>query len=413
MKNSKSTIMTITLMITIAIDIMGMGLVFPIMPALIFDKVNGLLPMVSSEVTLNLYYGLLMAIWPLGLFIGAPYFGDMSDKIGRKNVIFICLLGAVLAYFFCGIAVHYHLFWASIVLRFLAGLFGGNFTIAQAMMIDISTEESKARNLSMVTLAASMGFVIGPLITSVSTMPGISSFFNLTTPFYVAACVALLNAFCVLAFLPRMEPSNPIAKLHIFKGIIIFKDVLTDVRTRPMLIVLLFMNLGWGFYFGAIPLLLHDFYNYDSSVVALFFAVLAGGNVVGTLIIQPWMLRHFSMRVAGAFTAFFLTGLVALVLWAVHPPVEWFIAAFAGQTQLIFYTVTMTLLSNKVEGFEQGKAMGGAGAAMSFSWVVTGILTGLLINESVFAPFELGAFLLFFSGIFFLAFTRKKLNDHE
>jgi DHA1 family tetracycline resistance protein-like MFS transporter len=407
MKMSSNAIMTATLMITIAVDIMGLGLIFPIMPDLIFDQTHGLLPMVLTHTERNLYYGLLMAIWPLGLFLGAPYFGDMSDKIGRKTAIFICLLGTVASYVMCGIAVSYHLFWLSIACRFLAGLFGGNFTIAQALMLDISTPLTKARNLSMVTLAASMGFVVGPLITSVSTLPGMGSFFNLTTPFYVAAVVALINAVSVLYFLPKMPATNPTAKLNLFKGIVIFLDVLSDKRTRPMLIVLLLMNLGWGFYFSALPLLLHNLYHYTSSIIALFFAVLAMGNVAGTMIVQPWLLKRYSMRVAGLLAIGVLTILMLFVLWVAHPAVEWVVVALAGQSQLIFYTVIMTFLSNRVDGFEQGKAMGGAGAAMSASWMITGLLTGVLITSSVLLPFEAGAVLLLLSAVYFFYYSRS------
>lgn len=288
MKNAPLAIV-ITLMVTIIVDVMGVGLVFPILPSLFYDSTQALVSVDMSQNMRHVLYCVCLSIWPIGIFFGAPYMGDLSDKLSRKKVILLCLFGMIFSNAVSGIAVHEHSLWLFILARFFAGFFGGSFPIAQAVMIDISDEQTKARNLSLVTLAGSVGFVIGPIITSVSTLPFLSGIFNYTTPFYVATVVSLLNFLSVWYFLPEVPSNNPISKIHLFKGVFVIRDIVLDVRTQKLLLGFFFDVRGLGNVFFKFTVatrtvfqLQHEFdcayfcafcgwkYRWDFSVTTLF-----------------------------------------------------------------------------------------------------------------------------------------------
>lgn len=401
MQKSQHLAVTIALMVTIIIDIMGIGLVFPVLPSLFYSDTHAI---VASDMTLsmrNFMYGVCLTAWPLGLFFGAPYMGDLSDKLSRKKVILICLFGMIISNGLSGVGVYEHSLWIFIFSRFLAGFFGGSFPIAQASMIDMSDETTKSRNLSLVTLAASMGFVVGPLITSLSTLPSLAHVFNYTTPFYVATLLSLLNFVGVWFFLPEIPSSHPVSKVHLFRGILVIREVLSDARTKKLLLAFFLLFFGWGTYFCNLPLLLASYFNYGTSLIAVVFAVFAFGNIAGILFLQPYMLKKFSLHQCAVIMATTLAVIVSLSALTTWVWIQWIVAFCAPATQMVLYTAVMTLFSNSVTAHEQGKVMGGADAAVSVAFMFNGMLLGLLVDINLIVPIVIAGALILISAPLF------------
>lgn len=401
MQKNKHLAMTIALMVTIIIDVMGIGLVFPVLPSLFYSDTHAIVATDMSLSIRNFMYGVCLTAWPLGLFFGAPYMGDLSDKLSRKKVILMCLFGMIISNALSGIGVYGHSVLLFIFSRFLAGFFGGSFPIAQASMIDISDENTKSRNLSLVTLAASMGFVVGPLITSLSTLPALANFLSYTTPFYVATVLSLLNFVGVWYFLPEIVSNHKVDKVHFFRGILVIRDVLSDARTRRCLFAFFLMFFGWGTYFCNLPLLLASYFNYGTSMIAVIFAVFAFGNIAGILFLQPYMLKKFSLNQCCVIAAVALAMIVTASSYTEHVWMQWIVAFCAPATQMVLYTAVMTLFSNSVTPQEQGKVMGGADAAVSIAFMFNGMLLGVLVNMNLIIPIIVAGLAIFISAPLF------------
>lgn len=405
---SKNFIITLTLMITIIVDVMGVGLVFPVMPALFFGSAHTLVDPAMTDQWRHFYFGVAMAAWPLGMLIGAPYLGDMSDKLGRKVVITICLAGVLITNILGGFAVNAEWLMLFIVARFFAGFFSGSFPIAQAMMIDISDESNKSRNISLVTLAASSGFVVGPLITSVSTLPSMQALFNYSVPFYLAGFISLLNLISVILFLPRIKPARPHIKVPLLKGLLVINEVLGDKRIKKLLIAFILMFLGWGFYCMNLALLMEKAFNYSTSLIALLFAFTAVSNVLGILFLQPIMLKKLSLKSICFVFSLVLTVLLLLSANTTWAGMQWIVGIIMPGMQMVFYTAIMTLFSNSVSSDEQGKVMGGADAGVALAWMVNSFAVGILTTYSLLLPLYIGAACMLCCSLFFTRFV--KLN---
>ncbi len=401
MHKNKHVAIIVALMLTIIIDIMGIGLVFPVLPSLFYSNTQAIVPVDMTLAMRNLMYGVCLTAWPLGLFFGSPYMGDLSDKLSRKTVILICLFGMIISNALSGLGVYHHSLSLFIFSRFLAGFFGGSFPIAQAAMVDISDDATKSRNISLVTLAASMGFVIGPVITSVSTLPALSGIFDYTAPFYIATVISLLNFIGVWLFLPELKNQYPARDVHFFRGMLVIRAVLADQRTRRLLFAFFLMFFGWGTYFCNLPLLLSSYFNYSTSLIAIVFAVFALGNIVGILFLQPYMLRKFSLNECSVIMAAVLATIVAISAFTTWVWIQWCVAFFAPAVQMVLYTAVMTLFSNSVTPQEQGKVMGGADAGVSLAFIANGILLGLLVNVNLILPVIAAGLLIFISAPLF------------
>lgn len=405
MQKNKHLAMTIALMVTIIIDIMGIGLVFPVLPSLFYSDTHAIVAADMSLSMRNFMYGICLTAWPLGLFFGAPYMGDLSDKLSRKKVILICLFGMIISNGLSGVGVYSHSLIIFIFSRFLAGFFGGSFPIAQAAMIDISDESTKSRNISLVTLAASMGFVVGPLITSLSTLPSLANIFDYTTPFYVATLISFLNFVGVWFLLPEMPNLHKTDKVHLFRGILVIREVLSDARTRKLLFAFFLMFFGWGTYFCNLPLLLASYFNYSTSLIAVVFAVFAFGNIAGILFLQPYMLKKFSLNKCSVMMAIALAIIVSLSAFTAWSWVQWLVAFCAPAAQMVLYTAVMTLFSNSVTPQEQGKVMGGADAAVSVAFMLNGMLLGVLVNINLIVPIVVAGLAILISAPLFKKVT--------
>ncbi|HNU88410.1 MAG TPA: TCR/Tet family MFS transporter [Ferruginibacter sp.] len=180
--------------ITLLIDVIGFGIIIPVMPGLI-SRLN------NVDISTAAKYGsYLMVAYAATQFICAPILGNLSDKYGRRPVLLFSLFGFGIDYIFMALAPTYA--WLFIG-RIIAGITGSSFTTAAAYIADISNADNRAKNFGMIGAAFGLGFIIGPL------MGGVVSQFGERVPFYVAAALALLNWGYGFFVLPEsLKPEN-------------------------------------------------------------------------------------------------------------------------------------------------------------------------------------------------------------
>ena len=207
----------------ILLDVMGICLVFPVFAPLFFDATNGLLTHVPVAQQ-SYYYGLALAIYPIFMFIGAPLFGDISDKHGRKKVLLYCLLGTAAGYQLSVLGIGHNNLWLLLAGRAICGFFAGSQPIAIAAITDVSTPENKAIHLSFVTMAAALGAIIGPVIGGITSDTQIHERFSFATPFTAGALFSLLNAFLLVFFFQETHAANKSLKIKLHKGFHLFVD---------------------------------------------------------------------------------------------------------------------------------------------------------------------------------------------
>jgi len=187
MKNNRQAAMGF-IFITLLIDIMGWGLIIPVMPKLI-SQLKGIPINVASR-----YGAWLLAAYALTAFVCAPIIGNLSDKYGRRPVLLSSLLGFGIDYCFLALAPSYG--WLFIG-RVIAGFTGASFTTATAYIADISNEENRAKNFGMIGAAFGLGFIIGP------ALGGLIAGWGVRAPFYAAAILCLLNCLYGYFLLPE------------------------------------------------------------------------------------------------------------------------------------------------------------------------------------------------------------------
>ena len=198
--------------ITLLIDVMGWGLIIPVMPDLISQLKN--IPINEASP----YGAWLLSAYAITQFVCAPVIGNLSDKYGRRPVLLCSLIGFGIDYLFLALAPTYGWLFVG---RIIAGITGASFTTASAYIADISTPQTRAKNFGMIGAAFGLGFIIGP------ALGGLLAGLGIRAPFYAAAILCLLNTVYGYFVLPESlskehrrefhwKRANPFGSLELF-----------------------------------------------------------------------------------------------------------------------------------------------------------------------------------------------------
>ena len=167
------------------IDLIGFGIVIPVLPYYSERPEFGATPFVL---------GVLGASYSVMQFIFSPILGSLSDKLGRRPVLFFSLLGTSAGFFMVGFAGSLWMLFAG---RILDGITGGNISTAQAYIADVTTRKDRARGMGLIGAAFGVGFVLGPMLG------GVLSRWGASVPFIFAGGLALVNAISLFFYLPE------------------------------------------------------------------------------------------------------------------------------------------------------------------------------------------------------------------
>ena len=244
----------IVILAAVMLDAVGIGLIFPILPALLRDVGH------LTEVATLL--GLMLALYSACQFLFSPVLGVLSDRFGRRPVLLVSLAGAAIDYLIMAFAPH---LWMLVLGRAISGITSANMAVATAYITDISTEEERAKRFGLFHAMFGIGFIIGPVLG------GLLGDFWVRAPFIAAALLNGVNFALALFILPESRPGQRGAKFDL-DALNPFKPLawaLTFAALIPMMAIFVIMNFVGTMYGTIWALFSEDSFGWSGTMIGL------------------------------------------------------------------------------------------------------------------------------------------------
>ena len=345
----------------ILLDLIGFGIVIPILPFLS--------PKLGAD---KMDIALIIVTYAICAGLCGPFWGRLSDRIGRKPVIMICLAGAAVSYVMLGLASQ---LWMVFAARGFAGLMAGNFGVASAMMADITTPENRARGMGLIGAAFGLGIVLGPMLGGL--LSGDSASFTL--PCIVAGGMSVLAIFAAAIFLPeslsRANRSDN-REQHQRGQQLSTYELLRSTGNRLLALQYVIHNASVSSLTYMFPLWMGDMLGWGAREVGIVFGVQGAlmvifqGVLLGPLVrvLGEWQFLRISV------TAFFLGMLSAVFASTMPVMVGSMYVAMTGAT--LCMPLLNTIISHRTPLDNRGRMLGITSAASSWGRVIGPLLAG-------------------------------------
>lgn len=343
----------------VVIDAIGFGIVIPILPFLS--------PMLGGDAQ---DVALILVTYSVAAGVVGPFWGRLSDRLGRRVILFICLLGAVVGYV---VMAQAEALWQVYLARLIAGIVAGNFPVATALIADLSTPAQRARSMGLVGAAFGVGLVLGPLFGGV--LSGEDGAWAL--PCYFAAATSLLAAVLTLVMLPAAKPRPRAAGSAPRIG---FIAMLRRDRSAWLVSQFAVHTCAVTSAIYLLPLWSAALLDWGPQEVGIFFGGVGLAMVVFQGGLVHWLTRRFGLLpVLRAGVAVFAgAAMLAATVDSFWGVVALGTLAFTGST--IALPVLNTMASGVVSADERGSMMG-----MTASASAAGRVMGPLLSSAVLA----------------------------
>lgn len=340
------------------VNVLGFSILIPILPFIVEDYGAP-----------KYVYGLLLSLYSLFQFIGAPYFGRMSDSIGRKPVLIISQAGTLLSWVIFGIAyflpsTNIFMFalplWVIAISRILDGITGGNISVANAYVTDITTPQEKSHIFGYLGGIAGIGMIVGPGIGGIASSGDIGYLGTVI----IASFISLVTVFILIFFLKESLDFNnkrERQKFSIVNSILVIRRIRTlnpKEIIKKVFLLRLIMGITMSSYIGTIALFVIDLFKFTEKEMGFFmFGVGIFLSFNQAIVYKKVVTRvgeiktlfiGFSLMVFGFFSITLTDNLILYL----------FLYFFLNMGFSLVMPVFNSLIAQKGDPSKQGEAMG-------------------------------------------------------
>lgn len=408
MAEQRATSPLLVIFLTVFIDMLGVGVIIPVLPALFFAPETTILGPEFSQTARDLLYGLTLAAFPFMQFFGAPLLGSLSDRYGRKPVLSMSLLGTLVGYVLFAVAIYQRSLPLLFISRMIPGFMGGNIAVILSSIADVSDEESKARNFGLVGMAFGLGFILGPTFGGLLADDSIVSWFNAATPFWFTAALTLVNIIFVQLAFPETLQQRSQSKLSLLTG---FRNIAYSFRMpnlRIIFSVVLLMSLGFTFFTQFFTVYLIQEFSYTEKAIGLLF----GWIGIWLVITQGGLVRYLSTRaVPSSVVKYGLLMLGLAVAFSVLPTASWQLYAampLVAISQGITAPNLNSVVSQQAAADQQGQILGINQSMNSLGQVIPPLVGGYMLSLGSVAVILVGSGLILGAWLVYVGLFRPQ-----
>ena len=397
------------IILTIVLDTLGIGILVPVVPHLLGnpDSPHYLLPAGTSREAGYIVLGFLVAVYPIMQFFSTPILGQLSDRHGRKPVLALSLAGTALGYVFLALAIIFRNIPVLFISRALDGITGGNLSVAQAAIADLTPPKDRTKNFGLIGAAFGIGFVLGPFLGGTLADPSVVRWFNAATPFWFAAGLATFNTLSVLLQFKETNQYMRPVNVELGRSVHNVMRAFAMPDLRSIFLTMFFFNAGFGFFISFFGVFLIHRFGYSELQIGHFFGYV-GLWVIFTQLFTTRMVAERASEAQVLRMSLFGVAMV-MAAYTLAPTAWWIflIAPFASTFNGLSIANLGGLLSRSVAPEVQGEILGIGSSiqalAQSFPPLFSGFIAASLAPA---APVMAASLTMLLAWVVFTAFYK-------
>lgn len=387
----------ILVLTVVFIDLLGVGLIIPILPVLIGKD--------------NINFGLLIALYPISQLFGAPVLGYFSDIYGRKKIMILSIAGTILSYllFIIGIFLNVNI-WILFLSRIVDGFTGGNIFIAHSMIADSSTPQNRAKNLGFINISLGLGMILGPVIGGFLSDVSIFNISPFAIPYIFAALISLFNLIFIIFYLGEtavISEKPKKNKLHIFLSFQQIYKAFKIKKLRLLFIISYLSSFSFSLFSTFFPQYLSINFNFTPKSIGLTTAYIGLWLAIGVIFALPVLNKKLPDSKLMYLSSFGIGLFLCLTLVPENPFWLYFILPVIAICMALTATCVISLLSRIADNSRQGEILGINQSVQAFATTAP-FIGGFLSSYWIKLPFLLAAIATFIS--FWLVYYKYDLK---
>jgi predicted MFS family arabinose efflux permease len=401
------------LYLVVFVGFLGYSLMIVVFTPLVLRVDGGMLPRGDSPATRAIALGVLLALYPLAQFLGAPVIGALSDHHGRKPTLLVSLAASAACYSLIAIAVGTRTFELLLIACFVAGLAEANIAVAQSAVADIAAPQQRSRLFGYVYLSSSLAYVVGPLGGGKLADSHLVSWFDYATPFWAAVVLLVVTlAFTMISFRETSahRATQPVRWTRAFASLAAAGRP-GPLRRLYLANFVLYLSI-FGF-FRVYPMYLVNRFHMTVGRESEFVAWVAVPIVAANLGIVAWLAGRLSARQMAARAALLLGVAMATIVIPNAPEALWVTLGVTALALAICLPAAASIISGAVSGDQQGAALGTNQSLQVGAEAASGVGGGVLAAIATALPLSVMAALALAAAGLLGTGSRQRSSESE
>lgn len=399
------------LLLTIFLDMLGIGILIPVMPQLLGEPSSPYYLLSPSQGDLGfMLLGILTACYPLALFFASPILGALSDKFGRRPVLILSLLGTSISYFIFAYAIIIRNIPLLFISRIIDGFTGGNISVAQAAIADLSSPEDRTKVYGMMGAAFGLGFIFGPFLGGVLSSSNILPFFNASTPFIFSGILAIINVLFIQFFFGEsIKEKHPDRKLNFLASIQNIAKANKYHNVRFLFLVSFLFNVGFSFFTSFFNVYLTNKFGMSAAQIGNFFAYLGIWVIITQLVIIRNIPKRFSEK--DLLGPAYIGSAIGIMLYLLPQSAIYllFVVPFASIPNGIQQANFTSFLTKKTDERVRGEVLGIGTSMSSLGQALPPILAGVIAAfTAAYVPIIIASVVMFSAALVFIFKVKRQ-----
>ena len=384
------------LYVVIFLSFFGYALTISLFIPMLMDKHTVFLSAQTTSSTRALLSGLLLAMYPLGQFLGAPIIGQLSDHFGRKSVLIISLILCITGFSFIGFSIHQNYVLLLFISCIFTGLCESNMAISQSIISDLTDDPTeKTKLIGYAFSACSLGYVMGPLIGGPS-----AHYLGYSTPFFLtSAAIILLVLWIKHSFHDHYKPA-PNLKINIWQAVFALKTLFTHKRVRKIYLINFLIFFAVQGLYRVVPLYIVDTWHPTLMLYTYIIAYVSVLCLLANIFLIGPLTKYFSIK--NLLALLLVSGAIFIFSIIIAPHLHWIWLTYglAVIPTVMALTTCTTWLSNKVSADQQGQVLGNNQALLVLGEATSAAIGGAIAAISIPLPTIMMGFILLICALF-------------